>query len=138
MWLRCKVFSRLAAAILETTISAYHCLAIYLQSNNKLKQLSRTLHSISPPDAGKHCQERLSLEPVRVVRMLPVTHTCRDRRRLGAVRRMAGAGRNTGNRNVAGSQVGSRMLNPGEPLGWLPTSGLGSVETHDLGRMDTV
>jgi hypothetical protein len=30
------------------------------------------------------------------------------------------------------------MLNPGEPLGWLPMSGLGSVETHDLGRMDTV
>jgi hypothetical protein len=73
MQLRWKVFSRLAAAILDTTISAYHCLAICLQSDNKLKQLPQTLHSISAPDAVKHCQERLSLEPVRVVRLLPVT-----------------------------------------------------------------
>jgi hypothetical protein len=68
-----EVFSRLAAAILDTTISAYHCLAICLQSDNMLNQLSRTLRSISAPDAVKHCQERLSLEPVMVVHMLAVT-----------------------------------------------------------------
>ena len=57
---------------------------------------------------------------------------------MSAVRVITGAGRNTRNRNVAGSQVEPRMLNPGEPLGWLPINGMESVEPHDLGRMDTV
>ena len=73
----------------------------------------------------------------RTGRSYATCNTCRDRQRLRAVRVITGAGRNTRNRNVGGSQVEPRMLNPGEPLGWLPISGLESVEPHDLGRMDT-
>ena len=77
-----------------------------------------------PPDSSQHfctrCretrQERLLLEP-GTGRPYATCNICRDRRRHGAVRGIAGAGRNTRNRNVAGSQVGPRKLNPGEPLG---------------------
>ena len=71
----------------------------------------------------------------RTGRSYATCNTCRDRH---AVRVIAGAGRNTRTRNVAGSQVEPRMLNPGEPLGWLPINGMESVEPHGLGRMDTV
>jgi hypothetical protein len=87
------------------------------------------------------CRETLpgaAFARARTGRPYATCNTCRDRQRLRAVRVIAGAGRNTWTRNVAGSQVEPRMLNPGEPLGWLPINGMESVEPHDLGRMDTV
>jgi hypothetical protein len=99
----------------------------------------------APPDSSQHfctrCRETLpgaAFARARNGRPYASCNTCRDRRRQSAVRGIAGAGHNTRNRNVGGSQVEPRMLNPGEPLGWLPISGLESVEPHNLGRMDTV
>jgi len=119
--------------------------------NNFSLSLSRNMPPIrqqaqaAPPDSSQHfctrCRETLpgaAFARACTGRPFATCNTCRDRRRHGAVRGIAGAGRNTRKRNVAGSQVGPRMLNPGEPLGWLAISGLESVEPHDLGRMDTV
>jgi hypothetical protein len=119
--------------------------------NNFILSLSRNIPPIRQqaqaalPDSSQHfctrCRETLpgaAFARARNGRPYATCNTCRDRWRQSAVRRIAGAGRNTRNRNVGGSQDEPRMLNPGEPLGWLPMSGLGSVETHDLGRMDTV
>jgi hypothetical protein len=46
-----------------------------------------------------------------------------------AVRGIAGAGRNTGNRNVGGSQVEPRMLNLGETSWLAPDKQLGVCGT---------
>ena len=98
-----------------------------------------------PLDSSQHfctrCRRTLpgaAFARARTGRPYATCNTCRDGQRVRAVRVITCAGRNTRNRNVAGSQVEPRMLNPGEPLGWLPINGMESVEPHDLGRMDTV